>query len=127
MQITHIDHLVLTVRDIGKTIDFYTRVLGMTVECFGDNRRALKFGRQKINLHQYGSEFSPHAHLPVPGSEDLCLITDSQLADVISTLRVNGVEITEGPVSRTGASGEIESVYCRDPDLNLIEISRYIE
>lgn len=125
MQITRLDHLVLTVADIDATCDFYTRVLGMTVVTFGENRRALTFGAQKINLHRQGREFEPKAHRPTPGSADLCLIAGVPLADAEAHIRAAGVDIVEGPVRRTGATGPIWSVYFRDPDLNLIEVSSY--
>ncbi|SMP60092.1 VOC family protein [Noviherbaspirillum suwonense] len=125
MQIARLDHLVLTVADIDATCDFYTRVLGMTVVTFGENRRALTFGAQKINLHRQGREFEPKAHRPTPGSADLCLIAGVPLADAEAHIRAAGVDIVEGPVRRTGATGPIWSVYFRDPDLNLIEVSSY--
>ena len=125
MHIARLDHLVLTVADIDATCDFYTRVLGMQVHTFGDNRRALTFGVQKINLHQHGREFEPKAHRPVPGSADLCLIAGVLLAEAEAHVRAAGVEIVEGPVRRTGATGPIWSFYFRDPDLNLIEVSSY--
>jgi catechol 2,3-dioxygenase-like lactoylglutathione lyase family enzyme len=126
MHLTQLDHLVLTVVDIDATIDFYTRVLGMTAVTFGQGRRALQFGSQKINLHQRGHEFEPKAQQPTPGSADLCFITDVPLADVIAHLGDSGVPIVEGPVERTGANGPIRSVYVRDPDGNLIEIANYL-
>ena len=125
MQIARLDHLVLTVADIDATCDFYTRVLGMTLVTFGENRRALIFGAQKINLHQQGREFEPKAHRPVPGSADLCLIAGVPLAEAEAHIRAAGVDIIEGPVRRTGATGPIWSLYFRDPDQNLIEVSRY--
>ena len=125
MQIAGLDHLVLTVADIDATCDFYTRVLGMAMVTFGENRRALIFGAQKINLHQQGREFEPKAHRPVPGSADLCLIAGVPLAEAEAHIRAAGVDIIEGPVRRTGATGPIWSVYFRDPDQNLIEISSY--
>jgi catechol 2,3-dioxygenase-like lactoylglutathione lyase family enzyme len=125
VHIARLDHLVLTVADIEATCDFYTRVLGMAVVVFGENRRALTFGAQKINLHQYGREFEPKAHRPLPGSADLCLIAGVPLAEAEAHIRAAGVEIIEGPVRRTGAAGPIWSIYFRDPDLNLIEISSY--
>lgn len=126
--ISHLDHVVLTTSRPQACVDFYTRVLGMTLESFvgGDppvERRALKFGNQKINLHVQGAEFEPKAHLPVPGSQDWCFIASMPLADVIGRLQAAGWPIIEGPVRRTGATGLIQSVYVRDPDLNLIEIS----
>jgi len=125
VQIARLDHLVLTVADIDATCDFYTRVLGMTLVTFGENRRALIFGAQKINLHQQGREFEPKAHRPVPGSADLCLIAGVPLAEAEAHIRAAGVDIIEGPVRRTGATGPIWSVYFRVPDQNLIEVSRY--
>ncbi|MCP5157008.1 MAG: VOC family protein [Ectothiorhodospiraceae bacterium] len=119
------DHLVLTVRDIGATCDFYERALGMRVVRFGEGRIALGFGPHKINLHQAGQEFEPKATHPTPGSADLCLITSVSLSEVMSHLEEAGVEVFEGPVDRTGALGPIRSVYLRDPDGNLIEISTY--
>jgi catechol 2,3-dioxygenase-like lactoylglutathione lyase family enzyme len=124
--ITHLDHLVLTVRDISATIAFYTKVLGMKEVTFGKNRRALSFGNQKINLHQSGHEFEPKAACPTPGSADLCFISDIPLSLIISGLTAHDVPILEGPVARTGAEGPILSVYFRDPDGNLIEISNPI-
>ena len=116
---------VLTMRDIEATCEFYTRVLGMTVETFGQGRKALRFGQQKINLHQVGQEFEPKARQPTPGSGDLCFITSAPLEQVIDHLRSHGVKIIEGPVPRTGATGFILSVYFRDPDGNLLEIANY--
>jgi len=124
--IHHLDHLVLTTADEKACIDFYAGLLGMTLVSFGEERKAFSFGQQKINLHIKGSEFEPKAHLPVPGSLDLCFIADRPLDDVISLLQREGVKIIEGPVSRTGAIGPIRSIYLRDPDLNLIEISEQI-
>jgi catechol 2,3-dioxygenase-like lactoylglutathione lyase family enzyme len=123
MRIDRLDHLVLTVRDVEATCRFYARVLGMESVTFAGGRRALRFGRQKINLHQAGSEFEPKAAKPTPGSADLCFIAATALVDVIDALRASGVEIIEGPVQRSGATGPIQSVYIRDPDFNLIEIS----
>ena len=121
--IHHLDHLVLTTVDAEACIDFYTRVLGMRLETFGGGRQALRFGEQKINLHRRGHEFEPKAHLPVPGALDLCFIADRPLAQVIEQLQRCNWPIIEGPVERTGATQKIRSVYVRDPDLNLIEIS----
>ena len=123
MQIEGLDHLVLTVADLGRTRDFYERVLGMEPVVFGEGRHALAFGAQKINLHEAGWEFEPKAALPTPGPADLCFLTYSPVAEVVEHLRANGVEILEGPVRRTGATGPIKSVYLRDPDGNLIEVS----
>ena len=126
--IDHLDHLVLTTAHEAACIDFYTRVLGMTLETFTGGsppveRRALTFGMQKINLHLKGAEFEPKAHLPVPGALDLCFVASMPLAQVIAKLQHEGWPIVEGPVMRTGATQKIRSVYVRDPDLNLIEIS----
>ncbi len=125
MKIERIDHVVLTVRDIGATCEFYTRVLGMEVEEFGDGRKALRFGRQKINLHKAGNEFEPKAEKPTPGSGDFCLVTESPLERFIEDLASCGVEVVEGPVERAGALGSMTSVYFRDPDGNLVEVSNY--
>jgi catechol 2,3-dioxygenase-like lactoylglutathione lyase family enzyme len=124
--IDRLDHLVLTVRDLEETCRFYTEVLGMEVVTFGGGRKALQFGRQKINLHEAGREFEPKAQRPVPGSADLCFIANQPLEDVIRHVRSCGVEIIEGPVKRTGAVGAIQSIYMRDPDGNLIEVSNYL-
>ncbi len=126
MNVESLDHLVLTVRDVEATCQFYTQVLGMEVVTFSSGRKALRFGAQKINLHAQGKEFEPKAQRPTPGSADLCFITRIPLADVIEHLHRCAVRILEGPVQRTGAMGPIESVYFRDPDLNLIEISNYL-
>ncbi|WP_156727595.1 VOC family protein [Streptomyces apocyni] len=123
MRIDRLDHLVLTVADIDRTIDFYTRVLGMTPVTFKGGRRALAFGQSKINLHQAGHEFEPKADRPTPGSADLCLIVTDPLTTVLTELAEHGVPVLEGPVPRTGAQGPITSVYLRDPDANLIELS----
>jgi catechol 2,3-dioxygenase-like lactoylglutathione lyase family enzyme len=122
-QVRSLDHLVLTVVDIEATCDFYARVLGMEVVDFGGGRRALTFGEQKINLHQQGAEFEPKAHHPTPGSADLCFLTEAPLDEVICHLGDWGVPVLEGPVMRTGATGPIRSVYLRDPDANLVEVS----
>jgi catechol 2,3-dioxygenase-like lactoylglutathione lyase family enzyme len=126
VRIDRLDHLVLTVADIDATVDFYTRVLGMNAVTFGAGRTALAFGRSKINLHRAGHEFEPKARRPTPGSADLCLIADGSLDQVIGDLAAHGVPIEEGPVERTGATGRIRSVYFRDPDQNLIEVSTYL-
>lgn len=125
LEVSHLDHLVLTVRDIETTVAFYQSVLGMTKTIFGNGRVALAFGNQKINLHQLGYEFEPKAGNVAAGSADLCFIIKAPLAEAQKHLHACGVEVTEGPVSRTGAMGVIESLYCRDPDQNLIEISNY--
>lgn len=126
--IDHLDHLVLTTARREACVDFYTRVLGMQLETFVGGtppveRQAFKFGQQKINLHVQGSEFEPKAHLPVPGALDLCFIASIPLEAVIQRLQQQGWPIVEGPVMRTGATQKIRSVYVRDPDFNLIEIS----
>jgi catechol 2,3-dioxygenase-like lactoylglutathione lyase family enzyme len=121
--IDHLDHLVLTTVDEQACVHFYVDLLGMQLETFGNGRKAFRFGRQKINLHVKGREFEPKAHTPVPGALDLCFIAGVPLDEAIETLRSKGVEIIEGPVLRTGAVGPIRSIYLRDPDLNLIEIS----
>ncbi|MCP5266182.1 MAG: VOC family protein [Burkholderiaceae bacterium] len=121
--IDHLDHLVLTTTDERACIAFYTDVLGMRLESFGAGRRAFRFGNQKINLHVKGREHEPKAHLPVPGALDLCFIASVPLDDFIAHLAARGVAVVEGPVMRTGATGPIRSVYLRDPDLNLIEVS----
>lgn len=127
--IDHLDHLVLTTARREACIDFYTRVLGMALETFVGGappveRQAFKFGHQKINLHIQGSEFEPKAHLPVPGSQDLCFIASVPLTQVVERLNQADWPIIEGPVQRTGATGKILSVYVRDPDFNLIELSQ---
>ena len=123
MKIDRLDHLVLTVADIEASCAFYQRVLGMEVVTFGQGRKALAFGAQKINLHQAGREFEPKAERPTPGSADLCFLTSVPLPQVQAHLAACGVNVTEGPVQRTGAQGPILSVYFRDPDRNLIEVS----
>lgn len=123
IRIQSLDHLVLTVASVEATCSFYARVLGMEVIEFGQGRRALRFGDQKINLHQAGQEFEPKAQHPTPGSADLCLIAATPVASVISHLKACGVPVLEGPVRRTGARQAIVSVYFRDPDGNLIEVS----
>lgn len=123
MKIDSLDHLVLTVQDIEASCAFYQRVLGMEVVTFGAGRKALAFGVQKINLHPAGREFEPKAERPTPGSADLCFLTSVPLAEMQRHLLACGVTVTEGPVQRTGAQGPILSVYFRDPDLNLIEVS----
>jgi len=123
--IDRIDHIVLTCHDVERTVAFYQQVLGMEPVTFAGGRRGLAFGRQKFNLHQAGREFDPKALMPAPGAIDLCLITLTPLADVQEHLKANGVAIIEGPVQKTGATGPIQSVYFRDPDGNLIEVSNY--
>ena len=129
--IDHLDHLVLTTANEAACVDFYTRVLGLTLETFVGGtppveRRAFKFGQQKINLHVKGREFEPKANWPTPGALDLCFIASVPPAQVVEQLKAVGWPIVEGPVPRTGATQKIQSVYVRDPDLNLIEISELI-
>jgi catechol 2,3-dioxygenase-like lactoylglutathione lyase family enzyme len=126
MRIDRLDHFVLTVASIEQTYDFYARVLGMEATTFGAGRRALLFGQQKINLHQAGRELEPKARLPTPGSADFCLIASTPLEDVVRHLQQLDVPIEEGPVERTGSAGPILSIYIRDPDGNLVEISNSI-
>ena len=123
--IDHLDHIVLTTRDKDACIRFYTEVLGMRLESFSENRLALHFGSQKINLHLWGREFSPRAHVAAPGTLDLCFIASLPLEKVIEKLKEKSIPVLEGPVMKTGAQGPIRSVYVRDPDLNLVEISVY--
>ena len=126
LSIDRLDHLVLTVANIEASCEFYTRVLGMQAVTFGEGRKALAFGRQKINLHLAGREFEPHAERPLSGSADLCFITLTPLEEAMAHVRAQGVEIILGPVDRTGATGPMRSFYFRDPDSNLIEVSNYI-
>ena len=126
MNIESIDHIVLTVKDIESTCGFYAQVLGMQVATYGAGRKALLFGRQKINLHEYGRELQPKAHAPTPGSADLCFVTRHPMEQVLEHLRANEVEVLEGPIRRTGAMGAMTSTYFRDPDGNLIEVSNYV-
>jgi len=126
MQVNRIDHLVLTVADIERSVEFYSRVLGMRRVDFAGGRIALQFGAQKINLHQSGKEFEPKAQRVMPGSADLCFIIDTPLADAIEQVRQHGIDIIEGPLERSGATGAIISAYLRDPDGNLLELSNYI-
>jgi len=126
MNIDRIDHVVMTVRSVDATCAFYERVLGMQPVTFAGGRRALAFGRQKINLHEAGREFEPKAHLAAPGTLDICLVTTTPLPQVIEHLARCNVTIIEGPVAKTGATGPLRSVYFRDPDQNLIEVSNYI-
>ncbi len=126
MRIRAIDHVVLTVRDIDRTLSFYRRALGMSPVRFGEGRHALAFGEQKLNLHQAGHEFEPKARVPTPGSVDLCLLTDTPLDDVMAELRAADVAIELGPVAKTGARRPLWSVYFRDPDGNLIEVANEV-
>ncbi len=126
MQVTSLDHLVLTVNSIAKSVGFYSKVLGMHEQVFSRNGvsgTALQFGSQKINLHEVGKEFLPGAHRPLSGAGDLCFLTETSMDQILSHLDKHGIEVLEGPVERTGATGTLLSVYIRDPDLNLIEIS----
>jgi catechol 2,3-dioxygenase-like lactoylglutathione lyase family enzyme len=126
--IDRVDHIVLTTRDLDACVRFYTEVLGMELVRFRtpkEERLALSFGRQKINLHVWGKEFVPRAHVAVPGSLDLCFIASVSLEEVTETLKRKNIPVLEGPVDKTGATGPIRSVYVRDPDLNLVEISVY--
>ncbi len=125
--IESIDHIVFTVKDVEATCEFYQRVLGIEIATFGEGRKALSFGQQKINLHQYGKEFEPKAASPAPGTQDICLITLIPIADVSKHIQKCGVEIEDGPIRRTGAAGPILSIYFRDPDCNLIEVSNYLD
>lgn len=126
MPIDRLDHLVLTVRDLQATCDFYARVLGMEIITFGEGRKALRFGQQKLNLHAAGHEFEPKAQAPTPGSADLCFITSTPLEEVRVHLDVCQIPIEAGIVQRTGVMGAIASLYIRDPDGNLIELSNYL-
>ena len=125
MHVTGLDHLVLTVTDIDRTVDFYTTVLGATAETFDGGRRAVSFGDQKINLHPAADTYSPHASQPEPGSGDFCLIVDDPIETVLDRLDTHDVPVVHGPVAKVGARGELESVYIRDPDGNLVELARY--
>ncbi len=126
-RIDRLDHIVLTVASIERCCEFYRRVLGMQVVTFAQGRVALAFGRQKINLHPAGREYEPHASAPTPGSADVCFITTTPLDQAMAHVRAEGVEIEKGPVDRTGATGQLRSFYFRDPDLNLIEVSNYVD
>ncbi len=125
MKLDRLDHFVLTVRNIETTCTFYSNVLGMEVVTFENGRKALSFGSQKINLHEAGKEFEPKAYRPTPGSADLCFTTTAPIDEVLKRLQLSKVRILEGPVKRSGALGQMISVYFRDPDLNLIEVSNY--
>ena len=123
MKVRAIDHVVLTVSDVERTLSFYTQALGMTAITFGDGRRALAFGEQKLNLHQAGREFAPKAQVATPGSVDLCLLTDEPIEEVVAHLARSGVATLLGPVAKTGARRPLRSIYFRDPDGNLIEVA----
>jgi catechol 2,3-dioxygenase-like lactoylglutathione lyase family enzyme len=126
MQLDSLDHLVLTVKDVDATIAFYTRAFGMHAVSFGEGRKALAFGAQKINLHQQGREFEPKAQEPTLGSADLCFLSPTPLVEIVEHLHACGIEIVQGPVRRTGAQGPILSIYVRDPDQNLIEVANRV-
>jgi catechol 2,3-dioxygenase-like lactoylglutathione lyase family enzyme len=126
MKVTTLDHLVLTVQDLDSTVDFYTRVLGMTVSAFAEGRLALKFGTQKINLHELGGEVQPKARRAQAGSADLCFLSDDPLDTWLDHFEQEGVEVIGGPVRQVGALGPMDSLYCRDPDGNLVEIASYL-
>jgi catechol 2,3-dioxygenase-like lactoylglutathione lyase family enzyme len=125
IEVVGLDHLVLTVASIDRTVAFYRDVLGLRAEAFGDGRWALHFGDQKFNLHEAGHEFEPKATRPTPGSADICLVVATPIESVVAALRAGRVPIVEGPVDRTGARGNIRSVYLRDPDGNLVELANY--
>jgi catechol 2,3-dioxygenase-like lactoylglutathione lyase family enzyme len=125
LKVARLDHLVLTVKSVETTCNFYSRILGMKVSRFGEGRVSISFGQQKINLHQLGKEFEPKAHRPTSGSADLCFITETPLDQAQARIESEDVKIIEGHVMRTGAIGQIRSIYFRDPDLNLIEVSNY--
>lgn len=125
IRIDRIDHIVLTCHDVERTIEFYSQVLGMEPVTFAGGRRGLAFGQQKLNLHQAGREFEPKALRPAPGAIDVCFIAETPLAEVMEALRAAGVVIIDGPVDKTGALGPMKSVYFRDPDGNLVEVSNY--
>jgi catechol 2,3-dioxygenase-like lactoylglutathione lyase family enzyme len=125
MKIDSIDHIVFTVKDIDATCTFYAKVLGMEVVTFSENRKALSFGSQKINLQQVGRESTLIADKPTSGSADVCLVTSLALSEVIAHLKSRGVNLIAGPVERNGARGKMVSIYFRDPDMNLIEVANY--
>jgi len=125
VKVASIDHVVLTVRDISRTIEFYQRVLGMRHVVFEGKFNALHLGTQKINLHPFRAEYLPHADIPAPGTGDMCLVCDGEIEEVVQELMRYGVEIEVGPVEQTGARGSMSSVYIRDPDKNLIELACY--
>lgn len=125
MGILGIDHVVFTVKSIERSLHFYCAILGMKEVTFGQGRKAILCAHQKINLHEVGKEFEPKASHPLPGSMDICFITDKPIKEVMAELKAYGIEIIEGPVEKTGARGKMTSIYVRDPDQNLIEISNY--
>jgi catechol 2,3-dioxygenase-like lactoylglutathione lyase family enzyme len=123
MRVESLDHLVLTVRDVGATVDFYGGVLGMDVQTFGEGRTALRFGTQRIHVHELGAGLTPVAAAPTPGSADLCFLSATPMDAMLEQLQAFGVDVVEGPTDRVGAAGNLLSVYVRDPDGNLVEIS----
>jgi catechol 2,3-dioxygenase-like lactoylglutathione lyase family enzyme len=125
MNVARLDHLVLTVADVDRTCEFYESVLGMRRITFGDGRTAMRFGDQKLNLHQHGNEVFPNARHAAPGTADLCFILETPIEQVVAELEAAGVPIELGPAEKDGALGPITSVYIRDPDENLIELSNY--
>lgn len=125
MLVKKFDHKVLTVNSIEKSCKFYHNVLGMKIVTFNNGRKALKFGEQKINLHEKGHEYNPKAAYPTPGSADICLLTDGDIEDVLDELKNKNIQIEQGPIVKQGALGEMMSIYIRDPDKNLIEVSNY--
>ena len=127
MKIDRIDHIVLTVASVGATIEFYSRVLGMEAITFAGGRRGLAFGQQKINLHPAANPYPERAKVPMPGAADFCMITETPIDDVAAHLQSENVEIELGPVIKSGAMGELNSVYFRDPDGNLLEVSNYTD
>ena len=127
MKITGLDQMVLTVGDMERSCDFYRKVLGLDVAIFEGGRRALTFGRQKINLHQAGEEIKPNAPAAAPGTGDICFVTETPIDEVVETLNIFLVEIVHGPVPQNGACGAMRSVYFRDPDGNLVEVANYAE
>jgi len=122
-----LDHFVLTCADVEATVDFYVRALGMVAETFGAGRRALRFGDQKINLHQKGKEFEPKARIATAGSGDFCLLSEVPVTEIAAHLAAEGIEVFEGPVPRTGATGRLSSIYFRDPDGNLVEVANRVQ
>lgn len=127
VSIERLDHLVLTVRDIEATVAFYSGILGMRPVTSGKGMRALHFGQQKFNLHPAEAPYSPHADKPLPGTADICLVTHNSIDEVMAALAAHGVAVEVGPVPRGGALGRMTSVYFRDPDNNLVEVSRYAD
>lgn len=123
MKVDSLDHLVLTVRDVDATVDFYGRVPGMDVLTFGEGRTALHFGAQRIHVHPVGSGIAPVAAEPTPGSADLCFLSATPMDSILGELRTSGIDVVEGPTERVGAAGALLSVYVRDPDGNLVELS----